>query len=311
MNQREATPDSHNPPLPPPLPHPGARTPPVLAAAAPAAAAAAPAAAAEWWTTAAVRAAADAARAAAQLQSPQVGAPPPEEPPPVTTAADDATQRRQEITHTQQHFEDNGFDLGILYLASIGLKDETGKDIMAPSETVWKNAVKPTLPQYKDEVERRWSQSIIAEAREKKETPQYKRNPKVGAPRPGQWTKVFITEWLTKRPIDDEAEVAYIRRQINTQRRLHDSGFEALDEIEDEEEEANGGNPAANGNPAAASTTSGNSNKKKTQKKEGWTGKYHIRHPPFFNLNALTNILLLFAYSILNPYLKAGTHIFG
>jgi len=144
---------------------------------------------------------------------------------------------------------------------------------MDPTDKVWTKGsrgdrINPRCQEYRNEVTRRWEYTLTADALAKKSLPTYRQNPKLGAPRPGQWPNAKSMTWLAENPINVSTEVEFIMKAIRIQKQLLESmGPEGDDDDDDDD---GGGDPT----------------------KKAWTGKkndgrnrqflsLHFINPPF------------------------------
>jgi hypothetical protein len=101
----------------------------------------------------------------------------------------------------EQLYQDCGNEKKVLYLMSIGLNGDNGP-LFSLEEEPWsllpKNALRPKNNEYVKEITRRSKHYDIQPI-----------------PRPSNWTRQQIMEWLERNPIHEVADIAFLTKEVS------------------------------------------------------------------------------------------------
>ena len=121
------------------------------------------------------------------------------------TAEQDEQEGEEELCWCEQFYQNSGNQKKVLYLMCIGLSSDNGP-LFSLEREPWSRLPKSSLrPKNNDcvkEVERR--------------SKQYNIQP---IPRPNNWTRQQIVEWLERNPICEPADIAFLTKEV---RRVQD-----------------------------------------------------------------------------------------
>jgi hypothetical protein len=116
----------------------------------------------------------------------------------------------------EQLYQDCGNEKKVLYLMSIGLNGDNNGPLFSLEEEPWsllpKNTLRPKNNEYVKEITRR---SML-----------YDIQP---IPRPSNWTRQQIMEWLESNPIHEVADIAFLTKEV---RRVRDVLIKAVSQPE-------------------------------------------------------------------------------
>jgi hypothetical protein len=114
-------------------------------------------------------------------------------------------QEGEALCQCEQIYQDSGNEKKVLYLLSIGLKGNNGP-LFSLEQEPWsllpKNSLRPKNNDYVKEITRRSKAYSIQPM-----------------PRPSNWTRQQITDWLERNPIHDVADIAFLTKEV---RRVQD-----------------------------------------------------------------------------------------
>jgi hypothetical protein len=127
-----------------------------------------------------------------------------------TGAGQDDEEEQEEqgeaLCQCEQIYQDSGNEKKMLYLLSIGLKGSNNGPLFSLEQEPWsllpKNSLRPKNNDFVKEITRRSKAYNI-----------------LPMPRPSNWTRQQITDWLERNPIREAADIAFLTKEV---RRVQD-----------------------------------------------------------------------------------------
>lgn len=134
---------------------------------------------------------------------------------------DNGDEGAEEVSRAETIYRSSGNSKALLYLLSIGLKDQDNLPLMDISTAPWvdikpKSNVKPQLQDIRKEVIRRSSLFSIKPS-----------------PRPNGWTADRTVSWLKEHPLNNQCDVLFLEREV---KRVYEIVMGAQKEAIEEEE---------------------------------------------------------------------------
>lgn len=127
-----------------------------------------------------------------------------------TAAAEDEQdggEEDQDLCRCERNYQDLGNEKKVLYLMCIGLKSDNGTPLFSFECEPWsllpKTALRPKNNDFVKEIGRRSNDYNISPM-----------------PRPRNWTRQQIMEWLERNPMQESADIAFLTKEVQRVREV-------------------------------------------------------------------------------------------